>query len=53
MTKLINAYFTDPTLKNAKKLRAYNLKHPFASCLLSEVDRLILDEAVLRAKAEG
>ena len=49
MQKLLNAYRADPTLKNADKLRAYDLKHPFGSCMLTREDGELLNDAIHRS----
>lgn len=40
MSKLIAAYKANPTLKNAKAVHAYGMKHPFSACFLTneEID---------------
>ena len=35
MTKLLQAYRADPSLKNAQKLHAYERKHPFCRLMLT------------------
>jgi hypothetical protein len=42
MQKLLNRYRQNPTDANAKAILAYNDKHPFASLLLPEQDRLLV-----------
>ena len=53
MTKLLDAYKTCNSLKNAKRLRAYARSHPFAACLLNVVDADLLAEAIHLANREG
>lgn len=52
MTKLLKAYLNQPTLKNALKLRAYALKHPFALCLLPQFDSDLLTDALRHAAGQ-
>lgn len=49
MTKLIAAYLADPSIKNAKKIRAYSYAHGFAACFLSDADRGVVLGAILQA----
>lgn len=49
MTKLLNTYRTDRTLKAAQKLRAYERSHPFAACLLAAADADLLADAIAHA----
>ena len=46
MIKLLNAYRTDPSDKNAVKLAVYEGKHPMAKCFLSADDALDLKKAL-------
>lgn len=52
MTKLLNAYKTCNSLKNAKKLRDYTRSHPMAQCMLTVDDNHILEEAIRLAERE-
>jgi hypothetical protein len=49
MSKLLNAYRTDQSLKNAQKLRAYERSHPMAACLLIAADADLLADAIHHA----
>lgn len=52
MTKLLATYKDAPTLKNAKAVRDYGRKHPFAVCLFAEAsDYDLLGEALRHATA--
>ena len=51
MQKLLAAYVAAPTLNAAIRLRNYNLKHPFASCLLTFEEKEVLDSAIRHIKA--
>ena len=42
MQKLIDRYRANPTDANALAVLAYDLKHPFASMLLSKDDALLV-----------
>jgi hypothetical protein len=53
MTKLIAAYRADRSIKNAQKLRAYDRKHPMASCFLTKEDADVLADAIHHANMEG
>lgn len=53
MKKLLDAYRADPTLKNAQKIREYNLKHPMAVCMLSVEEHKLLVEVVAYAQFVG
>jgi hypothetical protein len=46
MQKLIDRYRSEPTEKNALKLKAYYIKHPFAGCLLSIEDQALVAKLV-------
>lgn len=46
MTKVLNAYRTNPTLANAQKVRAYERKHPMAACMLTREDADLLADAI-------
>lgn len=45
MLKLIERFNKAPTLANASRLVAYDAKHPFASMILRDSDRLSLAAA--------
>lgn len=45
MTKLIQKFKDDQTIENAKKLVAYNSKHPMAICMVSQADAEIIKQA--------
>lgn len=49
MTKLLNTYRANPTLKNAQKVRAYARSHPFSACLLQVADADLLADAIHQA----
>ncbi len=49
MNKLIAAYRALPTLKNAERLRAYDRKHPMATCFLDAVEAALVAEAIRHA----
>jgi hypothetical protein len=49
MTKLLAAYRSAPTLKNAQKVRAYDRCHQMAACLLSREDADLLADAIHHA----
>ena len=51
MQKLLNTYRADPSFANARKLRAYERAHPFASCMLTREDDELLNNAILQANA--
>ncbi len=46
MQKLIDRYRANPTADNAKRLLAYNYKHPFASILLTREDQATIEDAI-------
>jgi hypothetical protein len=46
MTKLLETYLAKPTLANARKVRAYERKHAFSVCLLSDAFRDVLADAI-------
>jgi hypothetical protein len=46
MNKVLDAYKTTNSLANARRLAAYARKHPFAVCLLTQVDSDLLTEAL-------
>ena len=50
MQKLLNAYLAKPTLGNARKIEDYDRKHPFASCVMTEADILVVRAAIQHAK---
>jgi len=49
MSKLLNAYRANPTLKAAQKLRAYSRAHPMAACMLAPADNDLLADAIHHA----
>lgn len=49
MTKLLEKYRANKTLKNAQALRAYSRKHPFSACLLQPADADLLADAIHQA----
>jgi len=49
MQKVLNNYENNPTDANAKKVRAYDLKHPFASAFLRPEELAVLRQAVQQA----
>jgi len=49
MQKLLKAYGTDKSFKNARCLRNYALKHPMARCFLNEDELELLAAAVIQA----
>ncbi len=49
MTKLIETYRADRSIKNAQKLRAYERKHMMAACLLTPEDADLLADAIHQA----
>ena len=53
MIKLLEAFKKCNSLANAKKLQAWERKHPFAACMLTADDGHILNEAILLAVREG
>ena len=42
MAKLIAAFRKNPTRDNARKVAAWNLKHPMAACMLDAHDQATL-----------
>jgi hypothetical protein len=50
MQKLLNTYLAKPTLGNARKIKDYNRKHPFASCVMTEADIQIIRAAIQHAE---
>ena len=46
MTKVLNIYRANPTLANARKVRAYERSHPMAACLLAREDADLLADAI-------
>ncbi len=46
MSKLIEAYRSDRSLKNATKLSTYVRKHPMSVCFLMQEDADLLAEAI-------
>lgn len=53
MTKLLEKYRANPTLKNAKAVIAYGRKHPFSACLLSASDADLHIAAGKQARGEA
>lgn len=53
MQKLINTYRVKPSLALAQKIRDYDLKHPFASCILTRDDGRVMNEAICFAVKES
>ena len=51
MQKLIAAYRANPTLENARKLRAYEMKHTMAVCMLPICDINTLERAFEQIEA--
>ena len=51
MQKLLNAYRANLSLDNARKLRAYDRKHPFGACMLTREDSQLLNLAILQAES--
>ena len=49
MSKLIQKYRSEPSIKNAQKLRAYERSHPMAVCMLSREDADLLADAIHQA----
>lgn len=49
MKKLLETYRANPVLKNAQAIRAYDRKHPMASCLFSVADQDAIADAVHHA----
>lgn len=46
MEKLIAKYRSEPSEKNALKIKAYYVKHPFAGLLLSKEDQALVAKLV-------
>jgi hypothetical protein len=46
MEKLVAKYRSEPTDKNALKIKAYYAKHPFAGLLLSNEDQALVAKLV-------
>lgn len=46
MRKLLETYRNARTLKNAAKVRSYDLAHPMARCCLSIEDTTTLNDAI-------
>jgi len=46
MEKLIAKYRSEPSDKNALKIKAYYIKHPFAGMLLSMEDQALVAKLV-------
>jgi hypothetical protein len=46
MEKLLAKYRSEPTDKNALKVKAYYIKHPFAGLLLSKDDQALVAKLV-------
>lgn len=53
MRKLLDAYRTNPTLKNAQKLKAYERAHHMAVCLLTREDAEVVYAAIAHANRGG
>ena len=49
MTKLLTAYRTAPTFKNAQKVRAYERAHMMVVCCLSAADQALVADAIHHA----
>ncbi|MHC2284417.1 hypothetical protein [Bradyrhizobium barranii] len=48
MTKLLNAYRAEPTIKNAHAIRAYDRKHPMAMIMLRGGEYTLWHQAIQR-----
>ena len=46
MSKLLAAYRTDKTLRNACAIRSYERKHPMCVCMLDGLEMALLNEAI-------
>ena len=46
MSKLLAQYSANPSAKLAAKIRAYDQKHPMASCMLSAEEHVTLRAAM-------
>ena len=42
MSKLVNAYLANPTVKNLAKMRKYSAKHPFGLMMLTKEQTLAI-----------
>jgi len=49
MSKLIARYQDEPTVENARKIRAYEYKHPMAICMLSADEYAVYRAAIAAA----
>jgi len=49
MQKLLTAYRSAPTFKNAQKVRAYERSHPMAVVMLSREDSALVADAIHHA----
>lgn len=49
MTKLLEKYRVNKTLKIAQAIRAYGRKHPFSACLLRSEDADLMADAIHHA----
>jgi len=49
MQKLLLAYRTNPTFKNAQKVRAYERKHMMSLCCLTVEDQILIATAIRHA----
>lgn len=52
MTKLLNAYRAEPTIKNAQAIRAYDRKHPMAMIMLRGEEYTLWHQAIQRTSAD-
>lgn len=52
MTKLLEKYLANPSLKNAKAIRAYNAKHMMVACLLTPEQAGVMQGAILQSNLE-
>lgn len=46
MQKVLNNYENSPTDENARKVRAYDSKHPMASCFLTPEQLAVRRQAI-------
>ena len=53
MDNLLAKFAADNSIENAKRVAAYDRKHPMAACLLAPEQIAILTKALAKARGEG
>lgn len=53
MNKLLKTWAANPSLENARKIQAYDRKHPFARVMVSPSDETLIASAIYQAAHES